>query len=91
MRCWIALTALLLLSLFSSPSVAQEHPLGSAASGARPAVPEAHRAAEFVARAEEELHRDIHRWVQISWAFDTNITEHNEKKLLESKVEMEII
>ncbi len=66
-----------------TPAHCQNHPLGSAH-----ATPEERRAAEFVARAEEELLRDTQKATIVAWAYYTNITDHNEKARLEYQVRM---
>ena len=46
----------------------------------------AEEADAFIASAETRLMNALRRNVQLQWNYETNITEHNEKALLEDKV-----
>ena len=74
--CWIFMTTLLSLNVTNATT-----PLESATYNEIE-----RKALTFVEQAEKELHEAAKNFTIISWAYASNITEHNEKKQLEYTV-----
>ncbi len=62
-------------------SVFGQHPIPSA----KFSVEEV-KVAEFIAKAEADLWKDTQIATEIEWAYESNITDHNEKMRLEKEV-----